>query len=667
MSFLQPMMLAAMPLVALPLIIHLINQRRYQTMRWAAMMFLLAANRMSRGYARLRQWLIMLFRMLAIAGLIFAVSRPLASGWLGMTSGGRADTTILLFDRSPSMQQQGAGTAISKLETGRNQLVQGLKTLGSSHWVLIESTTNKPRSLESPDALFNLPDTEPASMAADLPAMLRVAYDYIKANQTGRTEIWICSDLRENDWKATSGQWRTLRDRFMQLPQGVRFHLLAYPQTADNIAVRVTGVQRREIGQAAELLLSLKFIRQGNSNVPATIPVQIEMEGARSEMTVEITGPQYEMKDCRIPLESGQKRGWGRIAIPADSNPADNVFYFAFDQPSTRQTIVVADDPQAAEFLQLAASIGPDPSIACAAEIVPREQLAAVAWDRIALLLWEATLPEGEVAERIESYVHRGGQVIFLPPRIPDSKTQFGMRWEKWIDAPKDSSVEAWRGDHGLLAHTQSGAALPVGQLQIHQYCHFSGKFTSLATMQGGIPLLARVPANPGGIYFCATTPAARDSSLATSGVVFYVAIQRALADGSAVLANARQLVAGPVPAGIPAPWTRLSSTGNALSTDYSYHHGVYAAGDRLLAVNRALEEDHACVLDDAAIEELFQGLDFARVDDHAGNVRALIQEVWRLFLFGMLVAMIVEAALCLPKIRTAARVAYREVQGAAA
>ena len=107
MSFLQPMLLAALPLVALPIIIHLINQRRYQTVKWAAMMFLLAANRMSRGYARLRQWLIMAMRMAAIAGLIFAVSRPLSGGWLGLAAGGRADTTIVVLDRSPSMQQVG--------------------------------------------------------------------------------------------------------------------------------------------------------------------------------------------------------------------------------------------------------------------------------------------------------------------------------------------------------------------------------------------------------------------------------------------------------------------------------------------------------------------------------------------------------------------------------
>lgn len=58
MSFLQPAMLIALPLIALPIVIHLINQRRFQTVQWGAMQFLLAANRMSRGYARIRQWLI---------------------------------------------------------------------------------------------------------------------------------------------------------------------------------------------------------------------------------------------------------------------------------------------------------------------------------------------------------------------------------------------------------------------------------------------------------------------------------------------------------------------------------------------------------------------------------------------------------------------------------
>ena len=79
MSFLQPWLLVGLPLIALPIIIHLINQLRFQTVHWGAMMFLFNARRMSRGYSRIRQWLILLFRTLAVAGLVLAISRPLAS------------------------------------------------------------------------------------------------------------------------------------------------------------------------------------------------------------------------------------------------------------------------------------------------------------------------------------------------------------------------------------------------------------------------------------------------------------------------------------------------------------------------------------------------------------------------------------------------------------
>jgi len=653
MSFLQPILLAALPLVGLPILIHLINQRRYQTTRWAAMMFLLAASRMSRGYARLRQWLILLFRMLAVAGLIFAISRPLASGWLGLAAGGRADTTIVLLDRSPSMQQQGTGAIVSKLDTCRQQVVETLNTLGSSRWVLIESTTNKPRELESPEALLDLPYTEPTSTEADLPAMLQAARDYIQANQTGRTEIWVCSDLRENDWHADSGRWQTLRDSFLELAQGVRFHLLAYPQVAQgNLAVRVTEVRRQQSSQNAELLVSLLLSREGDADDRVTIPVQFEIEGARSEVTIEMVGPQYKLKDYRIALEAGQERGWGRVSIPADANPADNDSYFVFDEPTPRKTIIVADEPQAAWPLELAAAIAPNPGYDNVAEVVPIEQLATVPWEDVSLLLWQGPLPRGDAAESVQSFVDRGGQTVFLPPRAPGDDELFGVRWETWIGPEEEVPVETWRGDQDLLAHALSGDALPVGDLQVRKYCKMSGEFTPLATLRGGAPLITRVTTDRGGVYFWATTPAPADSSLATGGVVLYVAVQRALASGSTVLGNTRNLTAGRPPVDIPTSWECLAGADQALSTAYAFHRGVYTVGERLLAVNRSAAEDQAAVLGDARVARLFQGLDYARVDDRAGSIKSLIQEIWRLFLAAMIVAMVLEAGLCIPKIR---------------
>ena len=653
MSFLQPMLLAALPLVALPIIIHLINQRRYQTIRWAAMMFLLAANRMSRGYARLRQWLIMAFRMAVIAGLVFAISRPLAGGWLGLAAGNRADTTIVVLDRSPSMQQAGASGVGSKLETGRRQLVRTLETLGSAHWVLIESSTNRPRELESPAALLTSPSAEPISASSDLPAMLLAARDYIRANMSGRTEIWICSDLRENDWNAESGRWQSLRDSFLEFSQGVRFHLLAYPQTApDNLAVRVTDVRRQQAAEGAELLVSFRLSREGGSEARESIPVHFEIDGARSELTIEMTGPTFELKDHRIPLERSHVRGWGKVSIPADANPADNDDWFVFDEPAARQAIVVAEDPLAARPLQLAAAIAPDSLVKCSAEVVATEALAAVEWEKVALLLWQAPLPDADTAKRIAGFIERGGQVLFFPPRNPGPAGFQGIHWTAWIDRSADVPVESWRGDQDLLAQTQSGGPLPVGQLQVRKYCGLAGELTALATLRGGATLLGRITTSGGGAYFCATTPAVGDSSLATNGVVLYVLVQRALAQGAKVLGNTRELTAGDPAGENPAGWKRLTGAEEALSTDYPLHRGIYRSADRLLAVSRAPAEDLAPVLADGRVAGLFRGLDLTRIDDRAGNLSALIQEIWRLFMVAMMVAMVVEAALCLPRRR---------------
>ena len=96
--------------------------------------------------------------------------------------------------------------------------------------------------------------------------------------------------------------------------------------------------------------------------------------------------------------------------------------------------------------------------------------------------------------------------------------------------------------------------------------------------------------------------------------------------------------------------WQRLLGGTEGLSTEASSHAGVYAAGERMLAVNRPLAEDDTRIVPNATVAVLFRGLDFTRVDDRPGNASSLIEEVWRAFLMLMLAAILLEAALCLPK-----------------
>ncbi len=653
MSFLQPMLLAALPLVGLPIIIHLINQRRYQTVRWAAMMFLLAANRMSRGYARIRQWLIMAVRMLAIAGLIFAISRPLAGGWLGLAGGGRADTTILLVDRSPSMQQTGAGTGGSKLETGLSQLSRTLATLGSARWVLIDSASNKPQELESIAELPRLPSTGPVSASADIPGMLQAARDYIKANKSGRTEIWICSDTRTNDWNPESGRWQALRDAFQEFPQGVRFHLLAYPQVPSrNLSVRVTDVppsederRCRAAGLATAGARGCGRCAEGDGPGPVRDRRGALRGGRRADRHREQAGGP--------PHRAGKREGSG---LGPGVDPGRR-------QPVGQRLLVRLRAAGGAEGDRGVRGCGGSPTAPTGRGHLAgpggplhgggarAEQLAGVDWNQIALVLWEAPLPEGSAGEPIQAFLHRGGSAIFFPPRGPSKGELSGVRWTSWEEVKSEAPVESWRRDEDLLAHTLSGTPLPVGQLQIRRACGLSGgELTALATLRGGAPLLARATTDGGAAYFCATTAASGDSSLAANGVVLYVMVQRAMAGGAAALGSTRQLTAGEPMREDPVHWERVAGGEEAISTEYAAHRGVYASNDRLLAVNRSAAEESAAVLADRRVDDLFRGLDFARVDDRAGSLSSLIQEIWRLFLIAMLVAMVAEAGLCLPK-----------------
>ncbi len=650
MSFLQPLLLVALPLIALPVIIHLINQRRYQTVRWGAMMFLLAANRMARGYAKLRQWLILAMRMLAIAGLIFAMSRPLASGFLGWSGGGTSDATLVILDRSPSMQQT-QGNNRTKLLAGREQLVRTLSTLGTGRLVVFHRGSDAAQELTSVQALLDAPELDGCDAQSDIPQLLDNALQYIRVNRLGSCNVWICSDTSSNDWQAENRRWQLLREGYQDLPPGVRLQLLAYAEPAnENYSVRVLQSRYMEVDESAEVWLTIEVRRFGSSNAAVTLPLQIEVGGARTEVQITLEGERFELKDHRIPLDRNVKQGWGRVSLPVDANIADNEFYFVFDQPPPRHTLLFAEDPESISALELAAKISPDPSVAYSAEVLAPTQAAAAEWERAALVIWAAPIPDGDTAELLNAYVDRGGSLLFLPPLQPQTNKLFGVAWDSWKKFDSPQRIANWRGDQDVLAKTENGAGLPVGDLEVTSVCTIRGETTPLATLADGTPIIARAATERGQVYFCNTSLNADASNFAANGIVLYVLTQRAITSGAEALNQIQQLPAGGFPAELSENWERVAGAGEGLSTEYARQAGVYKAAERLVAVNRPVGEDLSPLLATDKVDQLFTGLNFIRVDDQSGALSTLVQEIWRLFLVAMIAALIIEAMLCLPR-----------------
>ena len=547
MSFLQPLLLAALPLVALPIIIHLLNRRRHRTVRWGAMMFLLSATRESNRKQRLRHLLIMAARMLTIAGLILAVSRPLSSGLLGMF-GSTPDTVIVLLDRSASMGQQDLQSQRSKRSVAVQQVTDTLRTTGApDNLVLIDSATRRAQVIPRVDQLAELPDVAATDGASDVPSMLEVARQYIVANKSGRTDIWICSDLQQSDWNAESGQWSALRDGFSELKQGIRFHLLTYARRpADNVSVRIDALRRLASSDGHNLSLDVQ-IQRDTASQPLDIPVAVVVNGARSVVDARLDGESFVIDDHRVEIDSARPAGWGKVELPNDSHPRDNVFYFTYGEAPLLRAAIVSSQPSLIRTASLAIA-PPLESVDSVVSVVPIDEFGTIDLHQTAMVIWHAPLPSRGTADRLREFVDVGGVLLFYPPgEDVDSEELFGIRWGPWRRAPDSDPflLSNWRDDRGLLRNTDSGGALSVNELSVLQYRSIEGAGQKLASFVDGAALLLQAATERGSVYFCTTLPDPAYSNLGKQGVVQFAMLQRALAAGADRLANAQQTDVG--------------------------------------------------------------------------------------------------------------------------
>src|SRR4051812_28789933 len=90
---------------SVPVIIHLLNRRRFRTIEWAAMKFLMEAVRRNRRMMRLRDLLLLALRTLALALFGLALARPFFAG-SSTAAPNQPIHAVVVVDNSLSMGRQ---------------------------------------------------------------------------------------------------------------------------------------------------------------------------------------------------------------------------------------------------------------------------------------------------------------------------------------------------------------------------------------------------------------------------------------------------------------------------------------------------------------------------------------------------------------------------------
>src|SRR5687768_12766375 len=288
MTFLQPFILWGLPLLLIPIIIHLLNRLRHRPQPWAAMRFLRAANQSSISQAKLRQFLVLLFRVLAVIALIFFLSRPLAGGWLGWALSPAPEAIVLILDRSASMETIAGTSGKSRREQAIELWSEALKTFGqSSRLVLLDSATQMAQEIPSVSSLSQAQFTGGTDTSADIPALLQRAYAYLSESRSGASEVWIASDLQKSNWAPDDAQWERVMAQFAALKQKVRFRLLSFEESGSkNVSVSLVDAIRRRRGDARHLSVVVDLEQSETSNDPVALRWNIGGSSSQAELTM---------------------------------------------------------------------------------------------------------------------------------------------------------------------------------------------------------------------------------------------------------------------------------------------------------------------------------------------------------------------------------------------
>jgi hypothetical protein len=460
--FLYPALAAGFFFVGVPLLVHLINLLRHKRQRWAAMEFLLASYRKQKKWVRLRQFLLLLSRLVAAALLIAMLAGWTGSGGILSLPGGATTHHVVIVDDSYSMGEIVDGqSAYSRALRSVEEMTRRFAGDDGNHQLTILRASRATMALraggDSADAASDLivqsvsgdgqlvsrfMATSPSSLRTDLSAATELAVGLIESTPADSTSLYIASDFRASDWTAPERVASSLRT----LSSGVSIRLIDCGSDSgrgDNLAVTelapmpdvwVAGVpvvvraKIRNYGSAPvkNVPLMVRVIRYGNevksvdvardlSGVPQSLPAPVIEYLAPGAVIV---------KSFQVYITEPGTHGV-EVALPDDALAIDNRRVCTLPLTDAEKVLVIDGGLDGKGAFHVASVLDPGSQVRIGAvpDVRPPAFLRSITVETLstyrAVYLVDVAELGSNACDALGQYVQRGGGLaMFLGPDV---------------------------------------------------------------------------------------------------------------------------------------------------------------------------------------------------------------------------------------------------------
>ena len=439
-TFVHPsLLLLGLPIVALPVLIHLINMMRHRRVEWAAMEFLLVSQKKHRTWILFKQILLLLLRMAAIAAIVCLVAQPLLRHQWGSLLGGTKTHHVILLDDSFSMSDHWDDTTafaegkriIERIgaEAARHMQPQVFTVLPFSHarrnTSIRGDIVNYRVGNDFAEKLAETMKKLDVSQSDVGPAeVLRAVNQLIGEPEDERRILYIVSDFRAKDWNDSTDLKKILQA--WQTKESEKIRLVnCVDQTRPNLAIQTLLPEEGILAAGVPWFMDVAVTNYGKTSAKEVSVALSEDGRVRPSVIISEIPPGRTVKE-RFQVNF-QSEGSHDITakLESDAVAVDNYRFFSIDLPGDVPVLIIDGDARArdAQFLSLAAAPGGAVRTGLRPQIeTPRYPNQKPLDGFGAIILANIERLDKSAVKALEQYATSGGGVAFFLGEMSQTK-----------------------------------------------------------------------------------------------------------------------------------------------------------------------------------------------------------------------------------------------------
>ena len=412
MSFLFPTFLWGLLAISVPIAIHIFNFRRTKRVYFTNVAFLKAVETQTRSVRKIKHWLILAARILAITCLAFAFAQPFLPGKNNLASG-RKGITSLYLDNSFSMQSEANNKRYIDLATSHLSDLLGIFKNAASLQLITNDFSAQEQGLYRSDKIRDMLTT---IGLAHTPRSLQDVYkrqeNLIARHQTnGKNQLFWFSDFQ----KSTAGDLSSLK----------------IDTTSQLFIIPVQAVPEKNV-YVDSAWLNTPFIRELQNNVLFVKVSNSGKEEARNVvLKLTLDNTQASTASVNVPANGNavakfnfnlKGKGYKKGRINFDDFPVtfDNDYYFVLNASPLIRILHIYGQKNPGNYIQ---NVYANDSLFSVQSYSSGNVDQGLIKDADMVILEGVDQISGSLPQELQNFAMKGGSIAVIPSVSPNQQS----------------------------------------------------------------------------------------------------------------------------------------------------------------------------------------------------------------------------------------------------